>query len=172
MAGVKNRLSRVVMYLRAHTRVKHYRGHSIHSPFAYCLVREAFMKRSLRPDRPNRLYAELRKAGIGKYCAVQMQNMYDYCGYESYRFICKPEDITDSALCLALADVGNGELDELLNAAHTTRCTIGVISPRNSRGRLRVCEKYAYRNVCLSIDKRGFIAFFFGQPLTKQHFKL
>ena len=59
-----------------HLRVRHFRGHGVHSPFAYRLVREVFMKRRHLHAAGPRCEA-LRQAHVGKHTARMAQAVYD-----------------------------------------------------------------------------------------------
>ncbi|WP_418660487.1 hypothetical protein [Alistipes putredinis] len=65
------------------SRARHFRGHGVHSPFVYGLVREAFMFHRLR-DGEHCLYDALRRVGIFHRRAVQLQNAFLYCGYRTF----------------------------------------------------------------------------------------
>ena len=61
----KQRIFRGYFRLGAHIHVRHWRGHGIHSPFMYGIVRNVFMKSKITgPD--TRLYDELRRERIGR----------------------------------------------------------------------------------------------------------
>ena len=73
MAELRNRLSRA----------RYFRGHGVHSPFVYTIVREVFMRRELLPgDRA--LYGALLEAGVSRRRAVQLQNLAIHCGYATF----------------------------------------------------------------------------------------
>ena len=75
---IRQRLFRGYFRLRSNIHVHHWRGHGIHSPFMYGIVRNVFMKsRVVGPDR--RLYEVLRRDGIEQKQAVKIQNLYTHC---------------------------------------------------------------------------------------------
>lgn len=57
--------------------IRHLRGHGIHSPFVYSIIREAFMERKILGD--GRLYRELIEWGVRKKAARQLNNLYVHC---------------------------------------------------------------------------------------------
>ena len=69
VSELRNRLSRA----------RYFRGHGVHSPFVYNIVREVFMRGELLPgDR--RLYRALRGAGVPERRAIQLQHVAIHCG--------------------------------------------------------------------------------------------
>ena len=73
VAELQNRLSRA----------RYFRGHGVHSPFVYAIVREVFMRRELLAgDRG--LYEALLAAGVPQRRAVQLQNLAIHCGYATF----------------------------------------------------------------------------------------
>ena len=70
------------------SRARHFRGHGVHSPFVYGLVREAFMFHRLR-DGEHCLYDALRRVGIFHRRAVQLQkakpNLFGLCRMQSLK---------------------------------------------------------------------------------------
>ena len=73
VAELRNRLARA----------RYFRGHGVHSPFVYNIVRNVFMREALLPgDRA--LYRALLDAGIAERRAVQLQNLAIHCGYRTF----------------------------------------------------------------------------------------
>jgi len=65
-------------------RARYFRGHGVHSPFVYAVVRQVFMRSRLFPEGATDLYYELLARGISQRRAVQLQNLMTHCGYESF----------------------------------------------------------------------------------------
>ena len=65
VSELRNRLSRA----------RYFRGHGVHSPFVYDIVRSVFMRDDLLPGRRD-LYEALLTAGVSRRRAVQLQ-LYD-----------------------------------------------------------------------------------------------
>ena len=73
VAELRNRLSRA----------RYFRGHGVHSPFVYDIVREVFMHDGLLPgDRT--VYDSLTAAGVSRRRAGQLQNLAIHCGYKTF----------------------------------------------------------------------------------------
>ena len=93
MAELRNRLSRA----------RYFRGHGVHSPFVYTIVREVFMRRELLPgDRA--LYGALLEAGVSRRRAVQLQNLAIHCGYATLGL-----DRAEAEFCVATRGLGRLE---------------------------------------------------------------
>ena len=56
-------------------RARYFRGHGVHSPFVYAVVRQVFMRSRLFPEGATGLYYELLARGISQRRAVQLQNL-------------------------------------------------------------------------------------------------
>ena len=73
VSELRNRLSRA----------RYFRGHGVHSPFVYDIVRRVFMRDDLLPGRRD-LYEALLTAGVSRRRAVQLQNLMIHCGYGTF----------------------------------------------------------------------------------------
>ena len=73
VSELRNRLSRA----------RYFRGHGVHSPFVYDIVRSVFMRDDLLPGRRD-LYEALLTAGVSRRRAVQLQNLMIHCGYTTF----------------------------------------------------------------------------------------
>ena len=78
------------------SRARFFRGHGVHSPFVYDVVRNVFMRDTLLPgDRA--LFRELLAAGVPERRAVQLQNLAIHCGYASFGL-----NRADAEFCICL----------------------------------------------------------------------
>ena len=68
-------------------RARHFRGHGVHSPFVYALVREVFMRRGF-PAGDRAFYEALRAAGVSARRATELQNLLHHCGYATFGVNC------------------------------------------------------------------------------------
>lgn len=138
-------------------RIRHYRGHGVHSPFVYSLVRNVFMKRKTEGNKD--IYDELTGAGLKYRYAVELQNLHSYCNKHGL--------ITYGTL-----DAGMAELKAMSSEARRTGSTFIVLSPIHDPERKRFCSELALSKTCLSIYRKGYIIFFFDDKLPRQHFNL
>ena len=82
---ITKRLYRVAAGSVRAANVRHYRGHGVHSPFVYSLVRQVFMRRRVEGSN-TALYADLVLRHVSRRRATQLQNLYTHCGYENFLF--------------------------------------------------------------------------------------
>ena len=71
-------------------RARHFRGHGVHSPFVYSVVRQVFMRSIFIADKTP-LYDALRRVDVVEKRAVQLQNLATHCGVEQWSI----DDIKD-----------------------------------------------------------------------------
>ncbi len=165
--SVRYRFRRNAERLRSHlARARFFRGHGVHSPFVYAIVRQVFMKTELAAgDRS--LYAALRERGVNERRAVQLQNLFIHCGYR--RFGMNRAAGTD--LCIATADTPVGRLPQLADEARRQGTTLCIMEPYADVERRDCCRRLTEEHRSTSIDNRGYLLLFNG-TLPKQHFKL
>ena len=156
MAELRNRLSRA----------RYFRGHGVHSPFVYDIVREVFMRHELLPgDR--QLCETLLAAGIPHRRAVQLQNLAIHCGYATFGM-----NRADADLCIATCDLPRAETLSLVRAAAGQRHTVVLLSPYDGRERQVLCAQIVAGHRSTSVDNRGYLLLFNHPYLPKQHFRL
>lgn len=155
MAELRNRLSRA----------RYFRGHGVHSPFVYDIVREVFMRSELLPgDRS--LYERLVGAGIPHRRAVQLQNLAIHCGYSSFGM-----NRADADLCIVTRDFPRSETLALIRSAAEGGHTVAVLSPYDGRERQALCAQIVAGHRSTTVDNRAYLLIF-NNYLPKQHFRL
>lgn len=164
--NIKKRLYGVVSLPRQLSRIRYFRGHGVHSPFVYGIVRKVFMLHSLAGD-DRRLYDELRGRGVGKRRAVELQNLFSYCGYVSFCV-----DTDDNAnMCVMTTALSDVDVMRIVNTARENGTTIVVMSPYDSASRTAMCRSLVENHTSTSVDNRGYLLLF-NCELPKQHFKI
>lgn len=155
VAELRNRLSRA----------RYFRGHGVHSPFVYDIVREVFMRDGLLPgDRS--LYEALTAAGISRRRAGQLQNLMIHCGYTTFGL-----NRADADLCVVLRGLPRAETLALVRAASGAGHTVAVMSPYDGRIRQALCAQIVAQHRSTTVDNRGYLLIF-NNHLPKQHFRI
>lgn len=150
------------------SRVRYFRGHGVHSPFVYRLVRQAFMRRGLISDEPI-LYEALVQRGFTKRRAMQLQNLFTLCGYRAFSI----DDLaTNCDLCLLTEQAGEQETKKIVERAAMRHTTVAVMSPYEGRERAVLCRQLIDNHTCTSVDKRAFLVLFSDPNLPKQHYRI
>lgn len=155
VAELRNRLSRA----------RYFRGHGVHSPFVYDIVRCVFMRDSLLPgDRA--LYKVLLAAGVSQRRAVQLQNLMIHCGYTTFGL-----NRADAELCIATRDLPRAATLALVRAAAEAGHTVALMAPYDGCERQALCGQIAAGHPSTTVDNRGYLLIF-NNHLPKQHFRI
>lgn len=155
VAELHNRLSRA----------RYFRGHGVHSPFVYDIVRRVFMRDELMPDE-RALYRALLDAGVSRRRAVQLQNLMIHCGYRTFGL-----NRADAEFCIATRSLPRIETLALVRAAAAAGRTVAVMSPYDGRVRQALCRQIVAQHPSTSVDNRGYLLLF-NNHLPKQHFRI
>ena len=155
MSELRNRLSRA----------RYFRGHGVHSPFVYDLVRTVFMHHELY-EGDRRLYETLLARGVEPRRAVQLQNLAIHCGYATFGM-----NRADADLCIATRELPRSETLALVRAASEGGHTVAVLSPYEGRDRQTLCAQIVAGHRSTTVDNRGYLLIF-NNNLPKQHFRI
>lgn len=145
------------------TRARFFRGHGVHSPFVYDIVRRVFMRSTLLPG-PRELYRALRGAGVSERRAVQLQNLAIHCGYRTFGL-----NRADAEFCVLTRDLPRTETLALLRLAAGR--TVAVMSPYDGSERQALCRQIVSAHGSTTVDNRGYLLVF-NNHLPKQHFRI
>lgn len=161
-AGFAERFAAVKIRL---ARARYFRGHGVHSPFVYGLVREVFMRSELLPgDRA--LFRALTEIGVAERRAVQLQNLAIHAGYETFGL-----NRAEGALCILTREVSGADLLALVRRAAETGAAVAVLEPYGGRDRQALCRRIVALHRSTSVDNRAYLLLF-NNHLPKQHFVL
>ncbi|MBQ4280087.1 MAG: hypothetical protein IJC16_09075 [Rikenellaceae bacterium] len=172
--NLKSRALRGVLWFGSLGHIRHYRGHGIHSPFMYALVRNVLMKRP-RKRGDTTLYESLRRQHVGHRTALHIQNLHNYCKYPNVVILDKTppvETIVPQTTYIVTGSAGIDDTQAILAPIGESECMLYIVAPRRTRTRLRACREIIRRADCVSVDKGGFMFFVFNRRLQKQHYKL
>lgn len=147
------------------SRARFFRGHGVHSPFVYDIVRNVFMRDDLLPgDRA--VFRALVGAGVAERRAVQLQNLAIHCGYATFGL-----NRADADFCVATRDLPRAETLALVRDAAAAGHTVAVMSPCDGRERQALCLQIVAAHRSTTVDNRGYLLVF-NDNLPKQHFRI
>ena len=166
--NLKRRLYGLTLIGNRLSRIRHFRGHGVHSPFVYSLVRKVFMHKGLLSDENRSLYDAIVALGTPTRLATELQNILTYCDYHTFSI--------DSADCVAEFNIlteyyPTAELKGALSRAAERGTTLVVMFPYLYRERTDVCQSLIDLHTSTSVDNGGYILFF-NNYLPKQHYRL
>lgn len=165
MIALADRMVCALLRGGARLRFRHYRGHGVHSPFAYGVARQVCMERTVPAG--DALLDRLLAAGIGPRQAVFIRQLFYHLGVA--------ECSLDGVAIFRETAAAGGAMRLLTNAAGTalpaTDETVVLLSPRSDLSRRRECRRSIECHGGLSMDCRGVIVLFGRAGLHKQHLK-
>lgn len=166
--NIKRRLYGLTTLHQRVARVRHFRGHGVHSPFVYAIVRQVFMKNHLLTDE-RVLYDALMARGFVRRRAVQLQNLYLHCAYNSFSI----DSLANPCqLCVLTPQVSLEETVALTKRAARRGTTVVLMSPYEGGERAELCRRLIEEHPCTSVDNRGYLLLFSKASLPKQHYRL
>lgn len=144
---------------------RYFRGHGVHSPFVYDIVRSVFMRDDLLPGRRD-LYEALLTAGVSRRRAVQLQNLMIHCGYTTFGL-----NRADAEFCVATCGLPRPATLALVRAAAEAGHTVALMSPYDGCERQALCGQIIAGHASTTVDNRGYLLIF-NNHLPKQHFRI
>lgn len=151
-------------------RARYFRGHGVHSPFVYNIVRQVFMCRELKSGDDG-LYNALIERGIPKKRSIQLQNLLTHCNYAKWRIDPSQSEVEQYDFVIASIDTTPEELFALAEATCQVGKTLCILSPALDKERHTICQKIVKNHHCTSVDNRGYLLLF-NNHLPKQEFRL
>ncbi len=154
------------------SRLRHFRGHGVHSPYIYNIVREVFTSRG-RVVTNSAVYSLLTSHGIKKNQALQIENIVAIC---NYRHVLVIDAFSDSQLqegdfdcIICTRKYNNEDIERITDYAAERGVTVIVMSPYITKLRKETCRKIVECHTCTSLDKYYYLIIF-NNHLPKQHF--
>ncbi len=150
-------------------RARYWRGHGVHSPFVYGIVRQVFMTSKFISEE-RALFEALIEKSVAKRRAVELQNLITHCGYKSFS-IDSTESTKRCDMVIVTLSTPTERLRAFAERAMQDKTTLAIISPYYDRERAEMCKKIVETHRCTSIDNRGYLLLF-NNHLPKQQFRL
>ncbi len=148
------------------SRIKHRKGHGVHSPFVYGFVRKVIMTKTLCDGSGTALYDSLMANGMNEKRAKELHNTLHYIDGRSYSI----NDV-ESDLSILLADYPIERLRDAYEEAKFAGVTLAICQPYLNRERQNEVKALIAEHRSTTIDNRAYILFF-NNRLPKQHYRL
>ena len=156
-----------ISYLPSYlSRARYFRGHGVHSPYIYDIVRKVFMQGKLYTPT-NELYPALMAKGVAKRRSVQLANLAEHCGYNSWSI----DKMEESQMIVTTLDTAAAELARYAEYAREKGATLCIINPYNNRERWEACLGIIDAHPSTTVDNRAYLLIF-NNHLPKQRFRL
>ncbi len=146
-------------------RARYFRGHGVHSPYVYNIVRQAFMS-SKFIGNDHALYDALIARGVAPRRAMQLQNLAIHCDYATWSI-----DTEGGAMVILTLDCEAETLAQHAEAAQATKSTLCILSPYHTAERWQMCCSLIDAHPSTSVDNRGYLLLF-NNHLPKQRYRL
>jgi len=147
-------------------RARYFRGHGVHSPYIYNIVRQVFMRRTLIGDKHD-IYDALMEREIPRRRAIELQNLATHCNYPTFAI-----DRTEpTALIIATLATPAEELARYAERAREAGATLAITSPYHTAERWGVCRELIDNHPSTTVDNRAYLLIF-NNHLPKQRFTL
>ena len=147
-------------------RLKHRKGHGVHSPFVYGFVRKALMTKTLCEESGTALYDSLIAVGLKEKRARELHNVLSYIEGKSYSI-----NEVEGDLSILLADYPTNQLRVALATAKTEGVALVICQPYLNRERQNEIKALVAEHRSTTVDNRAYIVFF-NNHLPKQHYRL
>lgn len=148
-------------------RARYFRGHGVHSPFIYSIVRNVFMRSDL--IRKTDIFDWFLLEGDIPYKrTVELCNLAEHCSYSPVGLDYEREGC---AFVVLSAKFPTEELEAVAEEARKNGTTLAIIDPYANRERDRVCRQIVKAHPSTTVDNWGYLLVF-NNHLPKQHFRL
>lgn len=147
-------------------RIKHRKGHRVHSPFVYGFVRKVLMTKTLCEGDGTTLYDSLIAEGMNEKRARELHNTLFYIEGQSYAI----NDV-GCDLSILLADYPIEKLTAAYEEAKAEGVTLAICQPYANRERQDAVKALVDRHSSTTVDNRAYILFF-NNRLPKQYYRL
>ena len=147
-------------------RARYFRGHGVHSPYVYSIVRHVFMSSKLNTERAD-LRDALLRLDVPKRRATELQNLVAHCDCTSWSI----DTLQPCQMLIATMATTFEQLMEYADYAREQGVTLCIMRPYNNAERWAVCSQIIEEHPSTSVDNRGYLLIF-NNHLPKQRFRL
>ncbi len=147
-------------------RARYFRGHGVHSPYVYGIVRRVFMQSKLTAPTTD-LYDALMARGVARKRCVQLQNLMAHCGYREWSM----DGMASCDMLLCTLAVSPSELRHYAAYAREHGTTLCVLDPYKGSERRDMCRAIVAEHPSTTVDNRAYLLVF-NNHLPKQKFIL
>lgn len=147
-------------------RARYFRGHGVHSPYIYNIVRQVFMRHKLIGAQHD-IYDALIAREVPRRRAIELQNLATHCDYPTFSI----DSIEPAAMIVATIAIPAEELMRYAERARETGTTLAIMSPYHTAERWGVCRKIIDSHTSTTVDNRAYLLIF-NNHLPKQRFAL
>jgi len=148
------------------SRIKHHKGHGVHSPFVYGFVRKVLMAKKLCEEYGTSLYDSLLAHGVSEKRARELHNAFCYINGQTWSV-----NVVDCDFSILLANYPTEQLREAYEEAKVKGITLVIGQPYLNRERQNEVRALIDEHRSTTIDNRAYILFF-NNRLPKQHYRL
>lgn len=146
--------------------MRHFRGHGVHSPFVYNVVRQVFMRSE--PVACDGVFDSLIESGVPRKRTVQLRNLAAHCSYAEVGIDC---DCSGHDFVVLTRHFATEHLADVAREAENCGTTLAIVAPYADRERDKACREIVAAHHSTTVDNRGYLLVF-NNHLPKQHFKL
>lgn len=157
---------RLMMLGNRLSRIKHRKGHGVHSPFVYGFVRKVLMTKTICEEMGTALYDSLVANGVAEKRARELHNTLCYIEGQSYSI-----NEVECDLSILLVGYPTEKLREAYEVAKRKGVTLAICQPYLNRERQNEVKALRDEHRSTTIDNRAYILFF-NNRLPKQHYRL
>ncbi|MCD7963504.1 MAG: hypothetical protein LUF90_08165 [Rikenellaceae bacterium] len=168
MKAIKYRIERRVSHLTHIFRFNHWRGHGIHSPFIYGMVREIISKKDYRGKE-----TILPDTDFSKSDRYLLDSIKNYLGYKLCYCL---EDMNPKEKTIYV--VTSGTKSKIIRRLYEkcqeekAECCIAVLHAVRSKNIFYLCKELSSKNECVVLDFHKNIFFLFHNDLNNKHYRI
>lgn len=170
---MKFRLLKIYIYARNFFRINHWRGHGIHSPFMYRLVREVLVKKRVSYN-PHTLPENIINYNLLKRDTLLIRNLYSFLQYPDSVIVGEGEP-GNRTFCVAPMDASPEAIRqtiEMIRSRRYNECCVAVLGVNKSLEKYQLCRRLIQTEGCVCVDLYRTYLFLFDHRLQKQYYRI